>query len=76
MHSFERVEFDRIAFDGSKITWTWTFYEFTEERPYLTFEVEAVVDQDQFSMIHSGLPRRPSSLSPGDHTRHHFLVVS
>lgn len=63
MHSFERVEFDQIAADGSRVTWVWSFYDSSDQSLYISFEVEAQVEQGRFMAIESGTPRSPKGSS-------------
>lgn len=63
MHSFERVEFDEIADEGSRVTWVWSFYDSSDQSLYVSFEIAAQVEQSRFRAIHSGLPQSPKRSS-------------
>ncbi len=59
MHSFGRVEFDQIVAEGSRVTWVWSFYDASDQSLYVSFEIEAQVEQSRFRAIDSGVPQSP-----------------
>ena len=63
MHSFERVEFDQIAAEGTRVRWVWSFYDSSAQGLYVSFEIEAQVEQSRFRAIHSGIPHSPQMSS-------------